>query len=79
MITFMVTPEDLLNLRFAYSPMFEVVGSFRVLKRTDLCANHFGQWADSARRALQDIELPYMTDIMRCNRYVPDFFNPFAG
>jgi DNA-binding transcriptional ArsR family regulator len=76
-----VTPDDLLETRFAYSPLVELSNSFYVLVSP---AYHtiYRRWVDEALRALHDVELPFMEalilphDSFPRHHYVPDFLTP---
>lgn len=71
-----VSPEDLMNIRFAYSPLVELVTSFCVLHhpKTPIPNLH---WIEDARRATDGIEFPYLMDLVGVKKsYIPDFLTP---
>lgn len=76
-----VTPEDLLETRFAYSPLVELTSSFQVLV-TPAYHPLYRRWVDEALRALHDVELPFMEALILPHRpnpkgnYIPDFLTP---
>jgi DNA-binding transcriptional ArsR family regulator len=71
-----VSPEDLMNTRFAYSPLVELVTSFFVLNNPHIHAPNF-HWLDEARRALHNHKFPYLMDLVGGKKhYVPDFLTP---
>ena len=75
MITIQLTPEDLLGVRFAYSPMIELALSYRALRDAKIIYN-YRRWADEAQHALFDVEMPYLTALMVGKGYIPDFLTP---
>jgi DNA-binding transcriptional ArsR family regulator len=76
-----VTPDDLLETRFAYSPLVELSNSFQVLV-TPAYHPLYRRWVDEALRALHGVELPFMEslilphDPLPRHNYVPDFLTP---
>jgi DNA-binding transcriptional ArsR family regulator len=71
-ITIDVTPNDLANIRFGYSPLMELISSYRVLVRPEKQAQ-YRRWVDEARDALENIELPYVHAMATIPHYIPDF------
>jgi DNA-binding MarR family transcriptional regulator len=77
MITVHTTPEDLVEIRFAYSPLIELTASYAVLGKPQRQIQH-KRWLDETRRALYNVELPYLYDLVLASqqRYIPDFLTP---
>lgn len=75
MITIHVTPDDLVNTRFAYRPLLEIPLSYRVLINPEYQSPH-RRWVEEANRALYDIELPYLSAVIPLLDYIPDFLTP---
>jgi len=75
MITIHLTPEDLLGVRFAYSPLVELSLSYRALRNAKIVYN-YRRWEEAAQQALYDVELPYLDKLMVIHSYVPDFLTP---
>lgn len=81
MLELVFTVPDLSQLRFAYSPLWELVASFRVLYTPARHALH-APWITQARQQLADSELAGSPDLalMRAmvpgNGYIPDFLTP---
>lgn len=71
-----ISPDDLTNIRFAYSPLVELTTSYRILHNPALQTPYLS-WADEAQRALHDVELPYLHALLgsKCS-YMPDFLTP---
>jgi hypothetical protein len=70
-----VTPEDLVNTRFSYSPLLELVMSYRVLTRQE----HHGlyrRWVEDASQSVFDMEFPYLDALTSGESYIPDFLTP---
>jgi len=70
-----ITPEDLVETRFAFSPMWEVVTSFRVLQNPNRHALYLN-WINEAREVLPKLSLPYMQAVIQEQGYFPDFLTP---
>jgi DNA-binding transcriptional ArsR family regulator len=76
MITIHITPDDLVNIRFAYRPLLEIPFSYHVLSNPTFHAP-FRRWVEEARRALYDVELPYLHALVTIDGcYIPDFLCP---
>ncbi len=71
-----VTPDDLLETRFAYNPLVELSISYRILLRSEF--HHLYQrWVDEAFRALHGIDLSFMNAVLQADcGYIPDFLTP---
>ena len=70
-----LTAEDLLNLRFAYSPLLELTLSFRVLGNPAV-QGPYRRWVDEARQTLYDVDLPHLNALVSPYHYTPDFLTP---
>lgn len=72
-----LTVDDLAQVRFAPSPMWEVVTSFRVLRDPAAHPVH-GPWFDQVRPRLAAAGLltGRFAALMRSGGYIPDFLNP---
>lgn len=74
MIAIPMTSSDLAAIRFAYSPLMELVISYKVLRKP--CVQQpYQQWVDEAHEALRGVELPYM-DAVILPGYIVDFLTP---
>jgi hypothetical protein len=75
------TVPDLSQLRFAYSPLWELVASFRVLNTPARHALH-APWIAAARRAIDgsdlagSADLALMRALVPATGYIPDFLTP---
>jgi DNA-binding transcriptional ArsR family regulator len=74
-ITLHLTPNDLVNMRFAYRPMLEIPLSYRVLRNPEFQATH-QRWTQEAYQALHDIQLHYLDALIAAEGYIPDFLTP---
>lgn len=75
MIHIHLTPDALLKTRFTYSPLIETAISFRYLTSNKGYPIH-RRWADAARRALAEIDLPLMSALIPERLCIPDFLTP---
>ncbi|HEX7120087.1 MAG TPA: DUF5937 family protein [Longimicrobiales bacterium] len=76
MIEFRLEPEDLVQVRFAFSPLWEVVMSVRALVDPGRHALHL-PWALETRRVLRGLELaPLIALVNPPDGYCPDFLAP---
>ncbi len=75
MTTIRLTPEDRSNIRFAYRPLLEISMSYRVLINPEFQSPH-RRWVEETRRALHDVDLPYLDALMIPHSYIPDFITP---
>jgi DNA-binding transcriptional ArsR family regulator len=75
MITFRLSPEDLSRVRFAFSPLWETVASFRVLLDPGRHALHL-PWVERTRGQLGKLDLAPLYALVRPDGYVPDFLAP---
>jgi hypothetical protein len=76
MITIHLTPDDLVNMRFAYRPLLELAFSYRVFANPSLQAPH-RRWVEEARHALHDMAFPYLEALVTpSGRFIPHFLTP---
>jgi DNA-binding transcriptional ArsR family regulator len=75
MIRIHLCTADLIQTRFAFSPLWEVVASFRVLLDPARHSLHL-PWATDARSALRGLDLRPLNVLIRPQGYVPDFLLP---
>lgn len=75
MITAQIRSHELATIRFAYSPLLELVTSYMVLRKPILPPS-YQQWAVEAQDALRGVELPYMDALITWCGYIPDFLTP---
>lgn len=74
-ITIDVTPTDLANIRFGYTPIMELITSYRAIYKPDRRA-FYHRWAEEAESAIHDIDLPYLHAMATVPFYIPDFLTP---
>lgn len=74
-ISIQLTNDDLAKMRFGYTPLMELVDSYRVLHKPDKQAL-YRRWVDEAQAAIYDIDLPYLHTVATVPFYVPDFLTP---
>jgi DNA-binding transcriptional ArsR family regulator len=76
MVRFHLTPLDLTRTRFAFSPLFEVVCSYKVFQNPDKAAIHI-PWLREARGTLENLDLDPLTALVKKpHSYMPDFLTP---
>src|ERR687889_2934247 len=75
MITIKLSPEDLSRVRFAFSPLWETVASFRVLLDPGRHALHL-PWVEQTRGKLGKLDLAPLYALVRSDGYIPDFLAP---
>src|SRR5688500_4828764 len=75
MIEMVLAHVDLARVRFAYSPVRELVASLLVLQDPGRQAMH-GSWVSSARRQLGGLQLELLTALAPIGRYLPSFLMP---
>lgn len=78
MITIHIRPDDRYLLRFAFSPSFELVASFRALREPMRNAFHT-RWAAQAQRELAHTNLALMDALIPPRGYMPDFLTPLPA
>ena len=75
MITLQLSPGDIERVRFAYSPLIEIVSSFKLLQTPERQAS-YETWIDETKRKFAHIEFPYMNATILPHRYIVDFLTP---
>ena len=75
MITLQLTPADVEKVRFAYSPLIEVSGSFKALQRPDMNIA-YQAWIDETASKFEQIDFPYMSAMILAHCYIADFLTP---
>ncbi len=75
MIRIQLSTEDLIQTRFAFSPIWELVASYRVLIDPARHTLHL-PWVVEARKALQGLDLRPLGLLIRPQGYMPDFLLP---
>jgi DNA-binding transcriptional ArsR family regulator len=74
-LTIRLSPEDLSRVRFAFSPLWETVASFRVLLDPGRHALHL-PWVEQTRGKLGELDLAPLYALVRPDGYIPDFLVP---
>jgi DNA-binding transcriptional ArsR family regulator len=74
-LTIRLSPEDLSRVRFAFSPLWETVASFRVLLDPGRHALHL-PWVEQTRGELGKLDLVPLYALVRPDGYIPDFLVP---
>lgn len=69
------TPDDVARLRFAFSPMWELVVSLRVLRAPARHSLHL-PWLRAVGPRLRRIDLTDLFALVPVNGYMPDFLTP---
>ncbi|MHB8233512.1 MAG: ArsR/SmtB family transcription factor [Solirubrobacteraceae bacterium] len=67
--------EALTSVRFAISPMVEMIGSLKALEDPARGALHV-RWIEQARGQTQDLDLSCLRALHSLDRYSPDFIHP---
>lgn len=75
MILLELNSNDLLETRFAFSPMLELVLSYRVLMHPELQSIHL-HWVSEAYCATETMIFPYMDAVITPKHYITDFITP---
>ncbi len=75
MITLQLSPGDIEKVRFAYSPLIEVVSSFKLLRAPDY-QSEYASWIEETTRLFNRIDFPYMSATILPHRYIVDFLTP---
>jgi DNA-binding transcriptional ArsR family regulator len=75
MIEFLFAPDDVARVRFAFSPLWEVMHSLRVLADPSRRALHL-PWVRALRPRLRGIDLTPLHALVRADGYMPDFLTP---
>ncbi len=76
MIALQVTTDDLMNIRFAYTPLMELIASYRVLVNPEFHHAPHLPWHKEASNSLYDVDMPYMQAVLGYKSYIPDFLTP---
>ncbi|MEW9527827.1 DUF5937 family protein [Microbispora sp. NPDC049125] len=69
------TPDDLARLRFAFSPLWELVTSLRVLRTPARHSLHL-PWLRAVRPRLREVDLTELLALIPPDGYIPDFLTP---
>lgn len=75
MIELLYEPGDLARIRFARSPMQELVTSMRIGGRADRMRMH-GPWVRSVQSVVGTLRLDLLRPLLADTRYLPDFLTP---
>jgi DNA-binding transcriptional ArsR family regulator len=75
MVRYHFGPLDLGRVRFAFAPLYELLGSFEVLRDPGRQAPYL-PWLNAAQAALEGVDLSLLDAIIPSRRYVPDFIAP---
>ena len=75
MIEIMLAHSDLARVRFAHSPVWELVASLRVLQDPDRQLM-YGRWLAAAQGRLEGLRLELLTALAPTGRYLPEFLFP---
>jgi Helix-turn-helix domain/Family of unknown function (DUF5937) len=69
------TPDDVARLRFAFSPLWELMASLRVLRAPARHSLHL-PWLRAVRPRLRGLDLAELFAIVPVTGYMPDFLTP---
>lgn len=75
MIELVFAPDDVARVRFAFSPLWELVRSVRVLKDPSGYALHL-PWAHAVRASARGLDLGPLWELVPSAGYIPDFLTP---
>jgi DNA-binding transcriptional ArsR family regulator len=75
MIEMALAHVDLARLRFAHSPIGELIASLRVLQEPRR-QHMYGKWISAVRGQLSGLELDLLLALVPIGRYLPDFVMP---
>lgn len=75
MIEYVLTPDDVARVRFAFSPLGEMVASLRVLADPARHALHL-PWVRRVRPRLRGLRLEPLRALVGPTGYIPDFLTP---
>jgi hypothetical protein len=75
MIEMALAHVDLARLRFAHSPIGELVASLLVLQERSR-QHMYGRWISAVRGRLRGLELDLLLALAPIGRYLPDFLMP---
>jgi len=71
-ITIQIQPGDLEQLRFAVSPLIELIFSYGVLNKPSQHPLH-PRWIEEVQQHLWDVEFPYLAAVVPLRHYIADF------
>jgi DNA-binding transcriptional ArsR family regulator len=74
-ISYRFTPEDIAEIRFAFSPVWELVASIRCLETPSKHAVHL-RWMQEAQERTKRVDLERLRTLFGGEPYVPDFLTP---
>ncbi|MDP4506143.1 ArsR/SmtB family transcription factor [Nonomuraea turcica] len=74
-ITWVMTPEDVARIRFAFSPMWELVASLRTLQQPARHSIHL-PWLKAVRHRLAGLDLAELFALVPPAGYIADFVTP---
>ena len=74
-IELLFEPGDLARIRFARSPMHELMSSLRIADRADRARMH-RPWVQLVRSAVSALRLELLQPLLAGPRYVPEFLTP---
>ncbi|MES9539639.1 DUF5937 family protein [Actinomadura sp. NPDC000600] len=75
MIEFVLAPDDVARVRFAFSPLWEMVRSVRVLADPSGHALHL-PWVRRVRPRLRGLGIEPLLEVVSPAGYIPDFLTP---
>ncbi|MCO5967023.1 ArsR/SmtB family transcription factor [Actinoallomurus soli] len=75
MIEFLFAPDDVARVRFAFSPLWELMHSLRVLADPSRRALHL-PWVRAVRPRLRGLDLTPLHALVPADGYMPDFLTP---
>ncbi len=75
MIKLHLTPADVENVRFAYSPLIELSESFDLLQHAAPIPA-FQAWVSETQRRFEGIDFPYLSATIASENYIADFLSP---
>ncbi|NDU72190.1 ArsR family transcriptional regulator [Actinomadura sp. DSM 109109] len=75
MIEFVLAPDDVARVRFAFSPLWEMVRSLRVLADPSGYALHL-PWVRAVRPRLRGLDIGPLREVVPPAGYIPDFLTP---
>lgn len=78
MIEFVFAPDDVARVRFAFSPLWELVRSLRVLADPSGHALHL-PWVRTVRPRLRGLGMEPLREVVQPAGYIPDFLTPPPG
>src|SRR4051812_26144664 len=75
MITLQLSPGDIERVRFAFSPLIEIMASFKLLQNPENQPK-YQAWIDETRRKFDRVDFPYMNATILPHKYIADFLTP---